>query len=102
MAPSCYALQPANRHNIQSKNPMPGQVSAYNDIRVGDIVRMRKPHPCGSQEWAVVRIGADIGIRCAQCSRRVLLPRSQFLRQVKALVSQGPPGTGLPVDPFNP
>ena len=56
---------------------------------MGDIVRMRKPHPCGSLQWEVVRLGADIGIRCQGCSRRVLIPRSQYLRQVKTLVSQG-------------
>jgi len=60
----------------------------YDDIRLGDVVRMRKPHPCGSSEWDVVRLGADIGIRCRKCSRRVLLPRSQFVRQVKALVQR--------------
>ncbi len=62
----------------------------YTDIRLGDIVQMRKPHPCGSTQWEVVRLGADIGIRCSRCTRRVLLPRTQFLRQVKALVSPGP------------
>lgn len=61
----------------------------YNDeICLGDVVRMRKPHPCGNYEWEVVRLGADIGIRCQGCGRRVLLPRSQFTRQVKALISR--------------
>ncbi|MGC8779829.1 MAG: DUF951 domain-containing protein [Anaerolineae bacterium] len=63
----------------------------YDDIRIGDIVRMRKPHPCGNSEWEVVRLGADIGIRCCKCARRVLLPRRQFIRQVKALVRRGEP-----------
>ena len=61
----------------------------YTEIRLGDIVRMRKPHPCGSSEWEVVRLARDIGIRCTRCERRVLIPRSQFTRQVKALVRQG-------------
>ncbi len=60
----------------------------YTDIRLGDIVQMRKPHPCGNSQWEVVRLGADIGIRCQGCRRRVLLPRSQFTRQVKMLVSR--------------
>lgn len=77
---------------------MPGQPAVYTDIRVGDIVRMRKPHPCGSLEWTVVRIGADIGICCATCNRRVLLPRSQFLRQVKTLIKEGPSATAHPLD----
>jgi hypothetical protein len=64
--------------------------NAYSEIRIGDEVRMRKPHPCGSDQWRVVRLGADIGIVCTGCGRRVLLPRSQFLRQVKALLKQGP------------
>ena len=63
----------------------------YDEIRMGDVVRMRKPHPCGSYQWEVVRLGADIGIRCSQCERRVLLPRSRFLRQVKTLVSRREP-----------
>jgi hypothetical protein len=61
----------------------------YEDIRLGDLVRMRKAHPCGSFQWEVVRLGADIGIRCSRCGRRVLLPRRQFTRQVKMLVSRG-------------
>jgi hypothetical protein len=62
----------------------------YQEIRLGDIVKMRKPHPCGGFEWEVVRLGADIGIRCGRCGRRVLIPRSQFLRQVKTLLQPGP------------
>ncbi|PKO22089.1 MAG: DUF951 domain-containing protein [Chloroflexi bacterium HGW-Chloroflexi-1] len=63
----------------------------YDDIRMGDVVQMRKPHPCGSSQWEVVRLGADIGIRCSGCGRRVLLPRRQFTRQVKGLVRRGDP-----------
>ncbi|MCD6290713.1 MAG: DUF951 domain-containing protein [Anaerolineae bacterium] len=64
------------------------------DVRIGDVVRLRKPHPCGSYEWEVVRLGADIGIRCLGCGRRVLLPRRQFERRVKTIVcrnSSSPP-----------
>jgi hypothetical protein len=60
----------------------------YEDVRLGDVVRMRKAHPCGSYQWEVVRLGADIGIRCSGCRRRVLIPRRQFTRQVKTLVSR--------------
>ncbi|MEZ4625250.1 MAG: DUF951 domain-containing protein [Thermomicrobiales bacterium] len=45
------------------------------DFFLGDEVRLRKPHPCGSVDWTVVRLGADIGLRCQGCDRRVLLPR---------------------------
>lgn len=54
-------------------------------IRVGDVAEMRKPHPCGSVVWDVVRIGADIGIKCRKCGRRVMLPREEFERRVKSL-----------------
>jgi hypothetical protein len=56
-------------------------------LHLGDIVRLRKPHPCGSFEWEIVRVGADIGIRCRQCGRRVLLPRPAFRRRVKSVES---------------
>ena len=56
------------------------------DIRLGDVVRLRKQHPCGGYEWEVVRLGADIGIKCRTCSRRVLLPRRKFEKSVKKLV----------------
>jgi hypothetical protein len=57
------------------------------EIHVGDKVRMRKVHPCGGYEWEVTRIGADIGIRCLTCGRRVMLARSRFEKQVKAKLS---------------
>ena len=56
------------------------------EIQVGQRVEMRKPHPCGSDEWIIYRIGADIGIRCAGCDRRVMLPRAQFNKQMKRLL----------------
>ena len=59
------------------------------EIKLGDVVRLKKKHPCGSDEWQVVRLGADIGIRCLKCQRRVLLQRSVFERRVKAFISRG-------------
>jgi len=56
---------------------------------MGDIVRLKKPHPCGSYEWQVVRLGADIGIKCLKCQHRVLLTRSVFERRVKEFISRG-------------
>jgi len=58
-------------------------------VRLGDVVRLRKVHPCGGYEWEVVRLGADIGIRCRTCSRRVLLERRVFERRVKQFVARG-------------
>lgn len=56
------------------------------DIRVGDIVITRKTHPCGSNRWRVYRVGADIGMRCQGCDRRVMLPRRKFDRAIKQVV----------------
>ncbi|MBS3783842.1 MAG: DUF951 domain-containing protein [Anaerolineae bacterium] len=57
------------------------------DIHVGDQVRLRKPHPCGGDTWEVTRIGADIGIRCLTCGRRLMLPRAKFEKQVKTILT---------------
>ena len=59
------------------------------EIRLGDVVRLKKKHPCGGYEWQVTRLGADIGIKCLQCQRRVLLARSVFERRVKTFISRG-------------
>lgn len=57
------------------------------EIRVGDVVQLKKKHPCGSDRWQVIHVGADIGLRCVRCRRRVVLQRGVFERRVKALVS---------------
>jgi hypothetical protein len=59
------------------------------DVKVGDVVRLKKKHPCGGYEWQVFRIGADIGIKCLTCNRRVFLERIVFERRVKAFISGG-------------
>ena len=59
------------------------------EILLGDVVRLKKTHPCGSDLWDVVRLGADIGIRCRGCQRRVLLPRSTLERRIQCFVSRG-------------
>ncbi len=59
------------------------------DFRLGDVVRLRKPHPCGSFDWTIVRLGADIGLRCLKCNHRVLLDRAVLERRLKEFVSRG-------------
>ena len=59
------------------------------EIRLGQMVQLRKGHPCGANEWTVVRLGTDIGLRCVGCGRRVLLPRSEFLKRVKRWLDDG-------------
>ncbi len=58
----------------------------YVEIHLGDIVRLRKPHPCGSYEWEVVRLGTDVGLVCQTCSRRVMLPRGVFNKRLKTII----------------
>jgi hypothetical protein len=53
---------------------------------LGDRLRLRKQHPCGNFDWEVVRLGADIGLRCEKCGRRVLLPRSEVERRIKQVL----------------
>lgn len=59
-------------------------------ISLGDIVRLRKKHPCGSYDWQVVRLGVDIGLVCQGCGRRIMIPRSTFNKRLKKVVA----GTG--------
>ncbi|TDT50474.1 DUF951 domain-containing protein [Fonticella tunisiensis] len=55
-------------------------------FNLGDIVQTRKQHPCGSNEWEVIRLGADIKIKCLGCGRIVMMPRSQFEKAVKKII----------------
>jgi hypothetical protein len=66
-----------------------GEANMFREIGLNDVVRLKKAHPCGGYEWRVVRLGADIGIKCLTCGRRVLLERSVFERRVKELVARG-------------
>lgn len=58
------------------------------DLKLHDVVRLRKPHPCGSYDWKVTRLGADIGIECLGCGRRTLLTRRKLARRVKNILPQ--------------
>jgi hypothetical protein len=68
------------------------------DMGMGDVIRLRKQHPCGNTDWEVVRLGADIGIKCLGCGRRLLLPRRELARRMKGYVSKGEPPPSL--DPY--
>lgn len=60
------------------------------EIRLGDVVQTRKSHPCGSNEWTVIRIGADIKIKCMGCGRIVMMDRAVFVKRRKKVLVQGP------------
>jgi hypothetical protein len=55
------------------------------ELQLGDILKLKKVHPCGSYYWEVVRLGADIGIKCCKCERHILLPRSVLERKIKEI-----------------
>ena len=57
------------------------------EFRMGDVVRLKKGHPCGGFEWEVVRLGADIGLCCLRCRRRVIMPRSALEKRMKSIAS---------------
>jgi hypothetical protein len=69
------------------------------EVFLDDVVQLRKPHPCGSDQWRVVRLGADIGLRCLGCDRKVLLPRSVLAKRLKRFVSRGTPPTAAVAPP---
>lgn len=65
-------------------------MNSSDPILLGDVIRSRKPHPCGSDEWTVIRTGADIKMKCNGCGRIVMLDRDAFLRRRKAVLSRRP------------
>jgi hypothetical protein len=68
-------------------------------IYLGDVVRLRRAHPCGSDTWQVDRLGADIGLRCGGCGRHVLLARPALERRLAEFVSRGDPAMSAAVAP---
>jgi hypothetical protein len=67
-------------------------------LLLGDIVRLRRTHPCGGDTWLVDRLGADIGLRCQGCGRHVLIARPTLERRLAAFISRGDPATTAAVD----
>jgi hypothetical protein len=69
------------------------------ELLLGDVVRLRRAHPCGSSEWLVDRLGADIGLRCQGCARHVLLDRRQLERRLDGFVTRGDPAMTAAIAP---
>ena len=59
------------------------------DIQVGDVLRMKKPHPCGSKEWEVLRVGMDFRLKCRGCGRQVMLARRLVEKNVREIQRGG-------------
>lgn len=56
------------------------------DLRPGDVVRLKKPHPCGGYEWRVSRVGGDIGLRCQTCGHDIMAPRFRIIRRIREII----------------
>ena len=56
------------------------------DYKLGSIVIMKKQHPCGTNKWKIIRVGADIKIQCLECNRTIMLPRIEFNKKVKKVI----------------
>lgn len=59
-----------------------------NNYRIGTKVVMKKQHPCGANEWEITRVGADIKIKCLNCNRTILIPRIEFNKKLKKIISE--------------
>ena len=68
-------------------------------LLLGDVVRLRRAHPCGADTWRVDRLGADIGLRCQGCGRHVLLERATLERRLAGFVERGDPAMTAALDP---
>ena len=55
------------------------------DLKTGDIIRLKKPHPCGSHEWEILRVGMDIRLKCMGCTHQVMLPRKQVEKNIRGI-----------------
>ena len=59
------------------------------NLLVGDIIKMKKPHPCGSKEWELLRVGMDFRMKCTGCGHQVMLPRVQAEKNIRGVVRAG-------------
>jgi hypothetical protein len=69
------------------------------ELYLGDLVRLRRRHPCGGDTWLIDRLGADIGLRCETCGRHVLVERAALERRIAAFVRRGDPTLSAAVTP---
>jgi len=78
-------------------HPMPAPIIPT--FLLGDVVRLARPHPCGGDAWQIDRLGADLGLRCLGCGRRVLLPRATVERRMAGFVTRGDAALSAAADP---
>lgn len=59
------------------------------EFNLNDVVEMKKPHPCGTNAWKIIRMGADIRIKCVGCGHSVMIPRNEFTKKMKKVLVKG-------------
>lgn len=62
------------------------------DIHVGDVLELKKQHPCGSRQWLVLRVGMDFKLRCAGCGHELMIPRAKAEKSIKKILRDGAEG----------
>lgn len=85
--------------NPSSDNLPPMSGRPVVELFLGDILTLRRAHPCGSSSWLVDRLGADIGLRCQGCGRHVMLERRQLERRLTGFVARGDAAMSAAVSP---
>jgi len=60
------------------------------EFGLNDVVQMKKPHPCGENRWKIIRMGADIRIKCEGCGHSVMIPRKDFTKKMKKVLEKAP------------
>ncbi len=65
-----------------------GRFMAEKDFAINDIVEMKKPHPCGENNWKIIRMGMDIRIKCLGCDHSVMIPRREFTKKLKRVIKK--------------
>ena len=58
-----------------------------NDYKIDTVLEMKKAHPCGANNWKIIRLGADIKIKCLECGRIIMLPRVEFNKKIKKIIT---------------
>jgi hypothetical protein len=69
------------------------------ELFLGDVLRLKRTHPCGGDEWLIDRLGADIGLRCRRCGRHVMIERRQLERRIDGFLTRGDAALSSAVTP---
>lgn len=63
-------------------------INLNKEFDLGDIVEMKKQHPCGTNKWEIIRLGADVKIKCVNCGRIIMIPRTKFVKGLKNILEK--------------